>query len=195
MLESMIEHSRPTRAETTDVFNAIMDETDAVMLSGETAAGKYPLGAVKYMASIAEEAEKLAGTEDTWTKILPDVENSVEEIVAHSACTAAVNVGAKAIVAYTNTGGTARFISKYHPPVPVVALTPNEHVCRQLSLSWGVTSLTTPCFIKTATMLEQTEVILKGAGIVETGDTIVIVAGIPLGTMHSSNIMKLQIIA
>jgi len=194
MLESMIEHSRPTRAETTDVFNAIVDETDAVMLSGETAAGKYPVKAVKFMSAIAREAETLVGTEDTWTNFLPEVDNNIEEIVAHSACTAAVNAGAKAIVAYTNSGSTARFISKYHPPIPVVALTPNEDTCRKLSLSWGVTSLTTPCFLRATTMFEETSKILKEAGIVKSGDTIVIAAGIPLGSMHSSNAMKLQIV-
>lgn len=194
MLESMIENSRPTRAETTDVFNAIVDESDAVMLSGETAAGKYPVKAVKFMSAIAREAETLAGTEDTWTNFLPEVDNNIEEIVAHSACTAAVNVGAKAIVAYTTTGSTARFISKYHPPVPVIALTPSEDTCRKLTLSWGVTALTTQKYSRATTMFEETPKTLKAAGLVKAGDTIVIVAGIPLGTANSSNSMKIQVV-
>ncbi len=194
MLESMIENSRPTRAETTDVFNAIVDESDAVMLSGETAAGKYPVKAVKFMSAIAREAEKLAGSEDTWTNFLPEVENSIEEIVSHSACTAAVDSGAKAIVAYTNTGATARYISKYHPPVPVIALTPNEDTCRKLTLSWGVKSLITPCYLRATTMFEDASTILKEHGIAKPGDIIVIVTGVPLGSMHSANSMKLQIV-
>jgi len=192
MLESMIENPRPTRAETTDVFNAVTDETDAVMLSGETAAGRHPVEAVKFMAAIAVEAEKLGVTDETWARLLPEVDPSIEEILAHSACGSAVDIGAKAIVAYTNSGATARFISKYHPPVPVVAMTPNEKISRQLALSWGVAPMVVPSFDHTADMIAHAETTVKSAGLASPGDIIVVVAGVPLGTNASSNIMKLH---
>jgi len=192
MLESMITNPRPTRAETTDVFNAVADETDAVMLSGETAAGRHPVEAVKFMAAIAMEAEKLAVEDETWVHLLPEIEPTIEEIVAHSACGAAVDVGAKAIVAYTNSGATAHFISKYHPPIPVVAMTPNEKISRQLALSWGVWPIVVPSRERAVEMIEQAEDTVKRIGLAQPGDIIVIVAGLPLGSNASSNIMKLH---
>ncbi len=192
MLESMTDHPRPTRAETTDVFNAVTDESDAVMLSGETAAGKYPVEAVEFMAAIAIEAEKLGVKDETWAHLLPEVEPGIEEIVAHTACTAAVDAGAKAIVAYTNSGATARFISKYHPPMPVVAMTPNQKISRQLALSWGVAPVVVPNFERTTSMITHAEATVKDAGLAAPGDVIVVVAGMPLGTNASSNIMKIH---
>jgi pyruvate kinase len=192
MLESMITNPRPTRAETTDVFNAVADETDAVMLSGETAAGRYPVEAVKFMAAVAMEAEKLAIEDETWTRLLPEVARDIEEIVAHSACSSAVDIGAKAIVAYTNSGATARYISKYHPPVPVVAMTPNEKISRQLALSWGVWPIVVESYSHAVEMVEQAEATVKKIGLAKPGAIIVIVAGLPLGPNPSSNIMKLH---
>jgi len=192
MLESMIVNPRPTRAETTDVFNAVADETDAVMLSGETAAGRHPVEAVKFMAAIAMEAEKLAVEDETWVRLLPEVDPDIEEIVAHSACAAAVDIGAKAIVAYTNSGATARFISKYHPPMPVLAMTPNQKISRQLALSWGVWPIVVPSFQHAVSMIEHAEAAVQQTGLAEPGDVVVIVAGLPLGTNASSNIMKLH---
>jgi len=192
MLESMITNPRPTRAETTDVFNAVADETDAVMLSGETAAGRYPVEAVRFMAAVAMEAEKLAVEDETWTRLLPEVDRNIEEIVAHSACSSAVDIGAKAIVAYTNSGATARYISKYHPPVPVVAMTPNEKISRQLAMSWGVWPIVVSSYSHAVEMVEQADATVKRIGLAKPGDIIVIVAGLPLGTNASSNIMKLH---
>jgi pyruvate kinase len=114
----MIENQRPTRAETTDVFNAIIEGSDAVMLSGETASGKNPVEAVKMMSAIALEAEKLnPGKENSVDHLLPEVKREIEEIVAHAACESAYDLGAKYIVPYTFSGNTAQYISKYHPPL------------------------------------------------------------------------------
>ncbi len=193
MLESMIENQRPTRAETTDVFNAIYDGSDAVMLSGETAAGKDPVAAVKMMAAIAIEAEKInCRDHERLNDLLPEVSNTVEEVVAHSACEAALDVLAKAVVAYTHSGNTALCISKYHPPTPVFALTPLESTCRRLSLSWGVEAILVNDIRNTDEMIELSEETLKRNGIAQQGDVIVIVAGVPLGVKGNTNMMKLN---
>ncbi|MBU1107251.1 MAG: pyruvate kinase [Candidatus Riflebacteria bacterium] len=193
MLESMIDNQRPTRAETTDVFNAIFDGSDAVMLSGETAVGKHPVDAVKMMASIALEAEKLnSQTHDRLNNILPEVSRNIEEIVAHSACEAAMDASAKAIVPFTHSGNTALHISKYHPPTPVFALTPKIETCRRLSLSWGVTAILVNDMRNTDEMIAMAEKTLKKLEMVKSGDTIVIVAGVPLGVKGNTNMMKLN---
>lgn len=193
MLESMIENQRPTRAETTDVFNAIVEGSDAVMLSGETAAGKFPVDAVKMMAAIATEAEKVSS--DNYERInnlLPEVGNAIEEVMAHAACEAAMNVEARAIVPFTHSGNTALHISKYHPPTPVFALTPKEATCRRLSLSWGVTPILVKDIRNTDEMIAMAEKTLKELGIAKPGDVIVIVAGVPLGVKGNTNLMKLH---
>lgn len=193
MLESMIENSRPTRAETTDVFNAIFDGSDAVMLSGETAAGKHPVEAVKMMASIAIEAEKIsANSLERINNLLPEVGNAIEEVMAHAACEAAINASAKAIVPFTHSGNTALHISKYHPPTPVFALTPLVSTCRRLALSWGVSPIIVKDMRDTDEMIAMSEKTLKELGIVVTGDLIVIVAGVPLGVKGNTNLMKLH---
>jgi len=192
MLESMMTNQRPTRAETTDVFNAILDGTDAVMLSGETAAGENPVESVKVMAAIAVEAEKMMSRWNTYTNIMPEIEKNIEDIVAHSACEAAVDMGAKAIVPYTHSGNTARNISKYHPPVPIFALTPREEACRRLALSWGVTPVLVNDLRNTDAMTEHAEQTLKENKIASANDVIVIVAGVPLGVKGNTNMIKIQ---
>ncbi len=193
MLESMIENQRPTRAETTDVFNAILEGSDAVMLSGETASGKNPVETVNMMAAIAHEAEKISFNDnERLTHLLPEVEKEIEEIVAHSACEAALDVNAAAIVAYTHSGNTALNISKYHPPTPVYALTPRSEACRRLSLSWGVEPILVKDMRNTDEMINMVETTMKEQGLVKTGDIVVIVAGVPLGVKGNTNIMKLQ---
>lgn len=194
MLESMIGNPRPTRAETTDVFNAILDGTDCVMLSGETAAGAYPVEAVQIMAAIAVEAEKLLAERNTSAKILPEVKHAIEDTVAHAACESAENVQARCIVAFTHSGNTAKNISKYHPAVPVFALTPREATCRRLSMCWGVDSILVPDLRNTDSMIEMAEKILLANGFVERGQIIVIVAGVPLGVKGNTNMIKLHLI-
>lgn len=193
MLESMIDNQRPTRAETTDVFNAIMEGSDAVMLSGETASGKHPVEAVKMMASIAIEAEKL-GTRNTdlLDHLLPEVEKEIEEVMAHAACESALDISAKYIVPFTFSGNTAQFISKYHPPIEIVALTPRPETCRRLSLSWGVTPILVNNMKSTDEMIESTEKILIEQKLVSKGDVIVLIAGVPLGVKGGTNLMKMQ---
>jgi pyruvate kinase len=195
MLESMMCNQRPTRAETTDVFNAILDGSDAVMLSGETASGENPLDAVKMMAAIAREAEALLAKSQSSTHILPEVTRGIEDTMAHAACEASEDVGARAIVAFTHSGNTARNISKYHPKIPVVALTPREAACRRLALSWGVTSLLTPDLRDTDILFQVAEDTLKKAGMAKPGDVLVIVAGVPLGVKGNTNMIKMQLIS
>lgn len=193
MLESMIDNQRPTRAETTDVFNAIVEGSDAVMLSGETAAGRFPVDAVKMMAAIATEAEKIsADTLERINNLLPEVGNAIEEVIAHAACEAALNVNARAIVPFTHSGNTALQISKYHPPTPVFALTPREETCRRLALSWGVTPFLVKDLRNTDEMIAMSEKTLSELGIVKSGDVIVIVAGVPLGVKGNTNLVKLH---
>lgn len=193
MLESMIENQRPTRAETTDVFNAIVDGSDAVMLSGETAVGRNPVEAVQMMAAIAVEAEKVnCQTHDRLNNILPEVSRNIEEIVAHSACEAALDASARAIIPFTRSGNTALHISKYHPPTPVIALTPKIETCRRLALSWGVTPILVDDLHSTDEMMVMAEKTLKERKIVEADDIIVIVAGVPIGVKGSTNLMKLH---
>lgn len=193
MLESMIENQRPTRAETTDVFNAITEGSDAVMLSGETAAGRHPVEAVKMMAAIALEAEKCNNNAaDRINNLLPEVGHEIEEVLAHAACEAALNVSARAIIPFTHSGNTAVHISKYHPPTPVFALTPLESTCRRLSLCWGATPLIVKDMSSTDEMIAMSEKTLKELKIVEPGDVIVIVAGVPLGVKGNTNLMKLH---
>ena len=193
MLESMIENQRPTRAETTDVFNAIIDGSDAVMLSGETASGDNPVEAVKMMSAIALEAEKITcANKERLTHLLPEVDKEVEEIMAHSACEAAVDINAKAIVPFTHSGNTALNISKYHPPTPVLALTPLESTCRRLALSWGVTPMLVKDIRNTDEMIEMVEKTLQAEEVVKKDDVLVIVAGVPLGVKGNTNLMKLH---
>jgi pyruvate kinase len=193
MLESMIENQRPTRAETTDVFNAIVEGTDAVMLSGETASGKHPIEAVNMMGAIAIEAEKIsARNPEQINRVLPEVEVSIEEVIAHAACESAHDLKARCIVPFTFSGSTAQHISKYHPPTPIVALTPNRSTCRALSLCWGVKPILVKNISNTDEMISYSENILKENKMVEKGDVIVIIAGVPLGVKGSTNLIKMQ---
>ncbi|MGM0598605.1 MAG: pyruvate kinase [Candidatus Rifleibacteriota bacterium] len=193
MLESMIDNQRPTRAETTDVFNAVLEGSDAVMLSGETASGKNPVEAVKMMSAIALEAEKLnLGKENSVDHLLPEVKREIEEIMAHAACESAYNINAEYIVPYTFSGNTAQYISKYHPPTPIIALTPRLDTCRRLSLSWGVTPILVEKISNTDEMIKYSEEILSVRNLVNPEDIIVIVAGVPLGVTGGTNLLKMH---
>lgn len=195
MLDSMINNQLPTRAETTDVFNAVIEGSDAIMLSGETAIGRYPLQAVKMMNLIAKEAEHLKSQNLAKIgNILPEAGKMIENIMAHSACEAAMNISAKAIVPFTHSGKTAINISKYHPPIPVYALTPKTNTCRRLSLSWGVTPIKVEDLRNTDMMIEMAEKTLRDNHLVSPGDIIVIIAGVPLGVKGNTNTMKIHTI-
>ncbi len=190
MLESMIEHATPTRAEVSDVANAIYDGTDAVMLSAETATGAYPLAAVSYMVKIAAEAERsirARGFQES--KQLP---TATPEILADSAYRAARAANAAAIVVFTNTGNSARLIARYRSPVPILAVTPNESVSRNLTVCYGVNPVLAPEVDSTDEMLAQMDRILLERHLLKRGDMVVFIAGQPVGRKGSTNMMKLH---
>jgi pyruvate kinase len=191
MLESMIERPTPTRAEVSDVANAIYDGTDAVMLSAETSAGKYPVEAVRFMARIAAEAEdsiRNKGYQDPPHAPQP----SSAEVLADAAYHAAKESGAAAIVVYTSTGSSARLVSRYRPPVSIFAVTPHDTAARQLSVSYGVTPVLAPDVSTTDEMLDQMDRVLVDGGHVQKGQLVVFVAGKPVGRPGTTNLMKLH---
>jgi len=192
MLDSMIRNPIPTRAEVTDVANAIYDGTDAIMLSGETAMGKFPVETVRLMAEIAKETEKtleykflLAQKED-----LKD--QSISNAVTYSTCMTALDLGAKAIITATMSGFTARMVSKFRPQAPIIAVTTSEEVQRRMLLNWGVTPLLAKNEIKTTDGLFELVVEkTKQCGYIEKGDLTIITAGIPAGEAVETNLMKI----
>ncbi|MBI2504649.1 MAG: pyruvate kinase [Candidatus Latescibacteria bacterium] len=191
MLESMIEHPRPTRAEASDVANAIFDGTDAVMLSGETAAGRYPVEAAAMMARIVREAE----THLTFTPERRRREEgtvSFPDAMAEAACRAAAEVKAVAIVAFTQSGFTARLISKHRPTVPVIAFTPHERICRRLGLYWGVLPRYSPFIADTEQMIARADAALLQEGLTQPGDPLVFLAGSPPHQQGTTNLLKLH---
>jgi pyruvate kinase len=187
MLESMIENAQPTRAEASDVANAILDGTDCVMLSGETAMGKHPVQAVEVMARIAVQ------TEPSLCSIPPDVHVSTEgESVAHAACRAAEEQRARAIVAFTQSGSTALLVSKHRPAVRIIAATPIERIARLVCLYWGVTPLVLKTKRTTDDMISSVERAMIRQKMVDCRDLIVITAGVPVGVAGSTNMMKIH---
>ena len=191
MLESMIEHSSPTRAEVSDVANAICDGTDAVMLSAETSVGRYPGLAVRMMARIAKETESWLSPQG-FPDPLPPLTPSNAEIIADAAYHAARSAGVTAIVVFTTSGASARLISRFRPPVPIYAFTQHECVARQLSVSFGVEAILAPDVQSTDQMLLQTEQILLNSGRLKPNDNVVFVAGQPIGQTGSTNLIKLH---
>ena len=191
MLESMIENPLPTRAEVSDVANAICDGTSAIMLSAETSAGKHPVESVKMMARIAVETErslKDKGFPDVW---LPE-DFTIPEIIADAAYHAARSAGVVALAVGTTTGGSARLLARYRPPVPIFAFTTNETVARQLSIIYGVDSIVSRAMHSTDEMLLEMERALIETGRVRPGDNIVFVAGQPVNQRGSTNMLKLH---
>ncbi len=187
MLESMTEHLRPTRAETTDVANAVIDGTDALMLSAETATGKYPVEAVRMMDRIIRHTERMKETESSY--IRGDI---FAEATADAACRAAEDINAKALVAFTQSGFTARLLSKFRPKVPIIALTPDERIKNRVCLYWGVTPKIMKLPKTTDEMIENVEASLLKERIVKKGDRIVITSSSPLSTKGKTNFMKLH---
>ncbi len=197
MLDSMISSPTPTRAEITDVANAVFDGTSAVMLSGETAAGKYPLEAIKTMAKIAEQAEndKFEIYSDEFSAIKYDIDSSdTTSAVCDAACTTARDLNAKAIISVTKSGQTARRMSKFRPEVPIVAATPSEKTFHQLALSWGVYPVLALYQNSYENLIQHAVDCAKQIDIVKGGDIVVIAAGIPLDTTGSTNMLKIEIV-
>jgi pyruvate kinase len=191
MLESMVEHPTPTRAEVSDVANAIYDGTDAVMLSAETSVGKYPVEAVRFMARIAAETERAIGKRGYQEPPTgPNPANA--EILADAAYHAAREARVAAIVVFTASGSSARLVSRYRPPVPIYAITPNESVARQLAISYGITPILAPDVSSTDEMLHQMDVLLVQHGVSKPGEPVVFVAGQPPGRAGTTNLMKLH---
>jgi pyruvate kinase len=190
MLESMISSPTPTRAEVTDVANAIIDGSDAVMLSEETAIGKYPVEAVKVLQKVAQETERFLPKQITEQRRAWH-ENSQEDAIAFAACETALQISARAIVTPTRTGKTARRVSKYRPPLPIVALTSHEHVEKQLLLSWGVQTVKRE-IDSTDTIFPEAEKTVQKLNLARRGDTIVIVSGDPKGPMGRTDLLKIQ---
>ena len=192
MLESMVGSPTPTRAEAADVANAVLDGTDALMLSGETAVGKYPVEATETMARIALEAETALPYEqilyERWQDVLPEVNDAT----ARAACQIAHQVGARAIVTFTAGGTTAFRVSKYRPRQPIIAVTPSENILRRLSLAWGVLSVRRPEPLGLEEDFEQAAEVVMTAGIAGRGELIVITAGLPLAVPGSTNLVKVH---
>ncbi len=190
MLESMIAHPRPTRAEASDVANAILDGTDAVMLSAETATGEYPVEAVRVMARIALEAER-ALPQFVEARALARV-SAFPDVISEAACRAASEVSARAIVAFTQSGFTARLLSKYRPHVPILAFSPSDAVRRRLCLHWGVVPMIMGYVEDLDELVDQIERTLLGQRAVAKGDPLVIVAGAPLRVRGITNFIRLH---
>jgi pyruvate kinase len=191
MLESMIEHPTPTRAEVSDVANAIFDGTDAVMLSAETSMGKYPVEAVRFMSRIANEAE--ASIRNKGYQEPPQSQAPTNaETLADAAYHAARDSHAAAIVVFTATGSSARLVSRYRPPVSIYAITPHDTTARQLSVSYGVTPLLAPDVSNTDEMLAQMDRVMVEGGFLQPGQLVVFLAGQPVGRAGTTNLMKLH---
>lgn len=190
MLESMIKNPRPTRAEATDIANAIYDGTTAIMLSGESAAGKYPVEAVKTMARIAESAEKDIDYRSRMRRIDGADKSEITTAIAYATCSAAMDLKAAAIITVTMSGFTAEAISRFKPKCPIIGCTVNERVCNQLNLLWGVSPLMLKKENNAEDLFADAVAEAKMAGYVKEGDTVVITAGVPLGIAGKTNMIR-----
>ena len=192
MLESMVSSPRPTRAEVTDVANAILDGADALMLSEETAIGNYPVETVSMMAQIALEAEASLPYEDLLSSKGKDLQPQTDDAISYAACHAAHQLGAAAIIAFTSSGSTARRVAKYRPGVPILAITPSNETRRQLSISWGVRAFQIPEASKITTLFARGARVAKRTGLAQDGDLVVITGGVPIGVSGSTNLLKVE---
>jgi pyruvate kinase len=197
MLESMIDNPKATLAEVADVANGVLDGADCVMLSGEVASGKYPVDCVETMQDIIREVEH-------WTFKRPDRYSMDDmdsttpwedhEAIARAACEAADSLNAKVIIALTLTGSIARSIARWRPKTPIVAISPRPEIARRMSLIWGVYGMQNPLFYNTDELLQQLPELLKKLGLAQSGDTVVITAGIPLNQARATNMVKINVI-
>mgnify|MGYP002706057653 FL=1 len=194
MLDSMIVNPRPTRAEISDVANAIYDGTSAIMLSGETAAGDYPVEALKTMSAIAERTEQEGFHLRGRTMDFNPGKISVSDATAHAACLTARDVNAAAIVTVSESGTTARLLSKYRPQQPIIACVMREQVQRQLSLSWGITPLMMSLAHSTDELIEMSTALAKENGYLHNGELAVVTAGVPVGVSGTTNMIKIHMV-
>ena len=192
MLDSMQRNPRPTRAEASDVANAVFDGTDAVMLSGETAAGKYPVESVQTMSRIAERAESALEYREIFIRQAQAQQVTVTEAISQAVANSALELNAKAILTATESGYTARMVSKYRPKAPIIAVTPNEQVIRRLALVWGVIPVQGASAHTTDELFDLAVESSIEAGLVSLGDIVVITAGVPVGRTGTTNLIKVH---
>lgn len=193
MLDSMMRNPRPTRAEASDVANAILDGTDAIMLSGETAAGKYPLLSVVMMDRIAKKTEKEMGFFEKNENFIP-LKNTIPDSIASAACRLSRNLEAKAIITSTTSGSTAKMVSKYRPQSRIIAATPSERVYKKLKLVWGVESVITSQNDGTDEMIRSAVNTSLMEGLISNGDLVIITAGVPVKVQGTTNLIKVEVV-
>lgn len=194
MLDSMQRNPRPTRAEASDVANAILDGTDAIMLSGETAAGTYPVESVSMMNSIALRIEKSLQYEELFKKRQRENKGTITDAIGQSVAATALNLKVAAIIAPTESGHTAKMISKYRPKAPILAITSDIRICRRLTLVWGVQTEYRERANSTDEMLQHAMEAAQDAKFVSNGDTVIITAGLPVGETGMTNMMKIHVV-
>lgn len=192
MLESMITNPRPTRAEASDVANAVLDGTDAVMLSAETSVGAYPIQAVTIMDSIARKIEEKRRPIRDFTAMIKEEDFNLVDRISKNACVLANEIKASAILVITRTGRTARYLSRYRPHTPIIAFTDNLDVLKQLNLVWGVKAEKIPAISDTDTTLNDTKNLARKLGYIDSGETVVFVAGIPIKESNIINMIKID---
>ena len=192
MLDSMIKNPRPTRAESSDVANAVFDGTSAIMLSGESAAGKYPVESVKTMVKIAMKAEQAIDYGKKLSEIQFDMMDNITNAISYATCTTALQLKSSAIISVTRSGQTARMISRFRPFCPIIATTDNERTQRQLYLSWGVVPILVAEALTVEEMFDTGVKKALEAGMVKQGDIVVITAGGPVGVSGTTNLLKVQ---
>ena len=193
MLDSMMKHPRPTRAEATDVANAVYDGTSAIMLSGETAAGDYPVEALQTMVKIASRTEQDINYMSRLKKrsILTNLD--ITNAIAHATCTTAMDLNASAIITVSNSGRTARMVSKYRPACPIIGCSVNKDVCRKMSLSWGVTPLLVELKHNSDELFDHAVDKAEEMGLIKQGEIVVLTAGVPLGISGTTNMIKVHV--
>ena len=194
MLDSMIKNPRPTRAETTDVANAIYQGTSAIMLSGETAAGKYPVEALKTMVKIAVRTEADVEYNKQFRVLYNGGASNMTTAISHATCMTAIDLDAKAIIAITRSGNTARMVSKYRPGCMIIGCTPDERTCRQMNLSWGVAPIHMKEEYSMEILLLHATEAAEEKGYVKKGDVVVLTVGVPLGRSGNTNLLKATVV-
>jgi pyruvate kinase len=195
MLESMVKTPVPTRAEVTDVANAVFDGTDAIMLSGETSVGKHPVQAVKVMVQVAKEAEFALPYKSIINNKALEVGDKTDDAISYDACRTAYQIDASLIVAFTESGGTAARVSKYRPMVPVLALTQDPNVQRKLVLYWGVTPVIVDSLSNVDGFFEEGEKQARLYASLEPGSLIILVAGLPIGVPGGTNLLRVMTVS
>ena len=191
MLDSMMKNPRPTRAEVTDVANAIYDGTSAIMLSGESAAGAYPVESVQTMVKIAERTEEDIDYVSRLHKRAEEKNEDITTAIAHACCSTAIDLDASVIIALTMSGFTANRVAAYTPACPIIGITSDEVVYRQLSMVWGVTPILISENDNAEKMFEEAVLASKNAGLVKAGDRVVLTAGVPLKITGKTNMIRI----